>query len=137
MQKLSFTSMVKLFESCRFSHKETNKIVFAFLPFSMNFDEFSKTRQNPNTIEDLVSKQVPEGFVNHTYTLGLQKRPWKEIEPCNVALGVTSAVGGRISASSPPFLAGEAAGKEHMLTRMRLVARGGAETSQEILRGGA
>lgn len=39
----------------------------------------------------------------------------------------SGAAGGRIPASSPSFLAGEAAGKDHMLTRTRLVAGVGAE----------
>jgi hypothetical protein len=34
----------------------------------------------------------------------------------------SGAAGGRIPASSPSFLAGEAVGKDHMLTRTRLVA---------------
>jgi hypothetical protein len=39
----------------------------------------------------------------------LQIRPWKEMDVCNVALGLPAGAGWPITASSPAFLAGEGA----------------------------
>jgi hypothetical protein len=97
---------------------ETNKIGLAFSDFSMVFYGFSKLQPKTTKGERIHLLTGPwKGFGSHTCTLGLHKRPWKKKKPCNVAHGAAGGEGGRIPASSPLFLAAEAAGEDHMLTR--------------------
>jgi hypothetical protein len=62
MQKVSGTTMVMLYKSCRVFHKETNKIEFTFSDFSVIFYEFSKFQPKPITISDSVLPTDPWNF---------------------------------------------------------------------------
>jgi hypothetical protein len=68
--------------------RSLEKIEFAFSNFSTILYAFSKFQLFGNTIEDSVFHWGPwKDFGVHTYTLGSQKRPWKEVNPCNRVLG--------------------------------------------------
>jgi hypothetical protein len=54
-----------------------------------------------------------------------------------VALGAAGDAGSRIPVSSPPSLAGEAVGKDHMLRGDRFEVGFGVEMASVSLRGGA
>jgi hypothetical protein len=84
MQKLSGNSLDKYNNSCSVFHQESNKIEFAFFRFST---EFTKISKNCFTIGDYKFQPGPwKDFGAHKYTLGSQKRTWKEVAPCNVVL---------------------------------------------------
>jgi hypothetical protein len=63
-----------------------------FLDFSRIFYAFSKFQKIDFTIGDSLSQLGPWNFSKpHRHAPSSQESPWKDIEPCNVALGVGAA----------------------------------------------
>jgi hypothetical protein len=70
-------------------HKESNKIEFAFFLFLYNF---LGILQDSAKHHSLFKKPITSGSLEllgfHRYAPNSQKRPWKDLIACNVALGL-------------------------------------------------
>jgi hypothetical protein len=118
MEKLKEISSGKNNKSCSIIHHESNKIGLHFSDFFVIVYAIYKIRQICVTI-------------GVTF---LQIRPWKELNVCNVALGLPAGAGCR-NPARPTALAGrERAGEGPRGSRVRFGALDGVE---ELLAGGA
>jgi hypothetical protein len=68
--------------------RSLTKLSLHFLDFSRIFYAFSKFQKIDFTIGDSLSQRGPWNFSKpHKHAPSSQESPWKDIEPCNVALG--------------------------------------------------